>query len=56
MRFRLRTLMIVLAVVPMLCGGVVNLGRAVYVARECARQMKCGNTLTIGLPGYFQNP
>jgi hypothetical protein len=56
MRFRLRTLMIVLAVVPMLCGGVVNLARVVYAARERASQMECTNKLTLGVPGYSQNP
>jgi len=56
MRYRLRTLMIVLALSPMLIGEAVNLARAVIEVRGAARNMTCRNTLTVGVPGYLPPP
>jgi hypothetical protein len=43
MQYRLRSLLILLAVTPMLIGGSVNLVNRVLEARERARNMPCGN-------------
>ena len=59
MRYRLRTLMFVLALLPAyigLVGGTIKLARTVVEARERARQMTCTNTLRLGLPGCYPPP
>jgi hypothetical protein len=53
LRYKLRTLLILLAALPMLIGGIVNLARAVIEARESASRKICRSTLTIGVPGYY---
>jgi hypothetical protein len=56
MRYRLRTLLIVLAILPMLIGGTVNLASSVFNERERARRTACNTTLTLGFPGYSLPP
>jgi hypothetical protein len=45
LRYRLRTLLIVLALVPMLVGGMVNLALHAARAKEHARNRSCNNSL-----------
>ena len=60
MRYRLRTLLIVLALFPLfigMVGGILLLGSLVAEARERARHPPRSNHLTIGVPakGVPQN-
>jgi hypothetical protein len=45
MRYRLRTLLIFLALGPMLVGGLANLARQIDTARKQAQNKSCNNTL-----------
>ncbi|HZN32636.1 MAG TPA: hypothetical protein VFB80_02420 [Pirellulaceae bacterium] len=53
MRFRLRTLLIVLALAQVaIAVGAFNLARVVMAARERARHTQCNNTLRLAIPIY----
>jgi hypothetical protein len=56
MRYRLRTLLIVLAVGPMVIGGAFHAARIIADARERARQTTCENTLKVEYAVFLDQP